>query len=72
MRKMIYISLFIFALQSIKAQESYFKVEHFGVYIPNKSITLSFPNLMREQIEAKILKFIDKKKYVYKPFLSGN
>ena len=72
MRKMIYISLFIFALQAIKAQESYFKVEHFGVYIPNKSITLSFPNLKKEQIEAKILKFIDEKKYVYKPFFSGD
>ena len=33
---------------------------------------LSFPNLKKEQIEAKIFKFIDEKKYVYRPFLSGD
>lgn len=72
MKKIIYISIFIFALQTIKAQESYFKVEHFGVYIPNKSVILYFPDLKKEQLEAKIFKFINKKKYVYKPFLSGD
>ena len=59
-------------MQAIKSQESYFKVEHFGIYSPNKTVTLSFPNLKKEQIEAKIIGFIKEKKYVYKPFLSSN
>lgn len=72
MRKIIFIMLCIISLQVIKAQESYFKVEHFGVYIPNKSIVLSFPNLTKKQIETKIFKFINDKNYVYRPLLSGD
>ena len=72
MKKIIFASLLIFCLQAIKSQESYFKVEHFGIYSPNKTVTLSFPNLKKEQIEAKNIGFIKEKKYVYKPFLSSN
>lgn len=61
MKKIIFASLLIFCLQAIKSQESYFKVEHFGIYSPNKTVTLSFPNLKKEQIEAKIIGFIKEK-----------
>lgn len=71
MKKVVFLLLLACSLQITKAQESYFKVEHFGLYIPNKSIVLSFPSITKKQIETKIFKFINDKNYVYKPLLSG-
>ena len=71
MKKNLLILLSLFSATLLKSQESYFKIEHFGVYIPNKSIMLNFPNLNKEQIKNKIFRFIKEKNFVYKPFLSG-
>lgn len=72
MKNIIFIVIAVFSIQLVKAQDVFFKVEHFGIYIPNKNITLSFPNLKKKDIEDKILKFIKEKKFVYKPFLSSD
>ncbi len=71
MKQNLLILLLLFSATLLKSQESYFKIEHFGVYIPNKSIMFNFPNLKKEQIKDKILRFIKEKNFVYKPFLSG-
>ena len=72
MKKNIILLLLFFSWQTIKAQESYFEAESFGIYIPKKSITLNFPNLKKEQIEDKIFAFIKEYHFIYKPFYSSN
>ena len=65
MKQNLLILLLLFSATLLKSQESYFKIEHFGVYIPNKSIMFNFPNLKKEQIKDKILRFIKEKNFVY-------
>lgn len=67
--------LSIFLLTLIKsgfAQGSYFTCNETGLYLSPSMVTISLPGQSKEAIKQKIMSFIRERKYLYKPFYSGD
>lgn len=67
--------LSIFLLTLIKsgfAQGSYFTCNETGLYLSPSMVTISLPGQSKEAIKQKIMSYIRERKYLYKPFYSGD
>lgn len=72
MKHIVFIFLFVLSFGSKNiAQESYFICNQFSVRLDGGSFTLNLPKLTKNEIQKKIRNFIEKRKYVYKPFYSN-
>ena len=54
------------------AQGSYFTCNETGLYLSPSMVTISLPGQSKEDVKQKIMSFILERKYVYKPFYSGD
>lgn len=71
MKHIAFIFLFVLSFGSkIIAQESYFICDQASVRLAGGSVILNLPKLTKNEIEKKIMNFIEKRKYVYKAFYS--
>jgi O-acetylhomoserine/O-acetylserine sulfhydrylase-like pyridoxal-dependent enzyme len=71
--KNVLLSIFLLTLiKSGFAQGSYFTCNETGLYLSPSMVTISLPGQSKEAIKQKIMSYIRERKYLYKPFYSGD
>lgn len=71
MKKTVVLILLSIIVKTSIAQGSYFTCNETGIYLTGGSVTITLPNQTKEKVKQHILSFIKERKYVYKPFYSG-
>ncbi len=71
MKKIVAIYTLIAVANTCLAQGSQFACDESGIYLINKSVTISLPGLSRDRVKQRILSFIRDRQYTTRPFYSG-
>lgn len=71
--KNVLLSIFLLTLiKSGFAQGSYFTCNETGLYLSPSMVTISLHGQSKEAIKQKVMSYIRERKYLYKPFYSGD
>lgn len=71
MKKILVLIFLVSIFETTFGQESNFNCDEVSVYLNKKSVPFNVAKLSKQEIEKRIMSFIQSKKYILKPFYSN-